>query len=525
MKKILKYALASFMATGLMNCTDDFEKVNTNPHGISNQSLTQMFNHIGSEFQPMFLNVFNVTPAWNYQLQQNLIGDVYSGYMTPPTPFAGNVNNMTYSLVDGWNGFPWSDAYTSVMPKALNIQNAIESAGDPSGDKFIYLSNIIKVTAMHRVSDIYGPLRYTKFNDFATTGEYDPQDVAYQAFFDDLTAAIDGLEAFVGETQFTAFDMSNLGGDISLWRQFANSLRLRLAIRIVKVNPTLAKTQGELALASNAGLMENSDMFINTGFPHPITVISGSWGDIRMGAEMESILTGYNDGRMEKYFNPSADAALAGDYKGIRMGIDIMAKSQYVDHASIGEVINGETLTWMTAAEVNFLKAEAALRGWAGAGTAQANYEAGVTASFNQHGVSGVATYLADNTSTPADFVDALFPVNDIAYASDVKIAYNSAGTNEEQLEQIITQKWIAMFPDGQEAWSEFRRTGYPRIFPVVVNNSGGTIDTNTQIRRINFVAGEINTNAANVTTAVGYLNGPDNGGTRLWWDTGGPNF
>ena len=525
MKKILKYALASFIVAGLMNCTDDFEKVNTNPHGISNQSLTQMFNHIGSEFQPMFLNVFNVTPAWNYQLQQNLMGDVYSGYMTPPTPFAGNVNNMTYSLVDGWNAFPWIDAYTSVMPKALNIKKAIESAGDPSGDKFVYLANIIKVTAMHRVSDIYGPLRYTKFDDSATTGEYDPQDIAYQAFFDDLTAAIDGLEAFEGETQFTAFDMSNLGGDISLWRQFANSLRLRLAMRIVKVNPTLAKTQGELALASNAGLMETSDMVINTGFPHPITVISGSWGDIRMGAEMESILTGYNDGRIEKYFNPSADASLAGDYKGIRMGIDIVAKSQYVDHASIGEVIDGETLTWMTAAEVNFLKAEAALRGWVGAGSAQANYEAGVTASFNQHGVSGVATYLADNTSTPADFVDALFPVNDIAYASDVKIAYNSAGTNEEQLEQIITQKWIAMFPDGQEAWSEFRRTGYPRVFPVVVNNSGGTIDTNTQIRRINFIADEINTNTANVTTAVGYLNGPDNGGTRLWWDTGGPNF
>jgi len=106
-----------------------------------------------------------------------------------------------------------------------------------------------------------------------------------------------------------------------------------------------------------------------------------------------------------------------------------------------------------------------------------------------------------------------------------VKIAYNTAGTNEEQLEQIITQKWVAMFPDGQEAWSEFRRTGYPRIFPVVVNNSGGTIDTNIQIRRINFVQNEVNTNGSNVNTAISYLNGPDNGGTRLWWDIAGSNF
>ncbi|WP_445731361.1 RagB/SusD family nutrient uptake outer membrane protein [Mariniflexile sp.] len=525
MKNILKYFLIALVTVSLVNCTGDFEAINTNPHGITDESLTQMNNNVGNEYGPMFLNVFNVTPAWNYQLQQNLMGDVFSGYMTPPTPFAGNVNNMTYALVNGWNGFPWSDAYGNIMPQALNVKNAVELGGDPTGIKFVYLANIIKVTAMHRVSDIYGPIRYTKFNDFATTGEYDPQDVAYQAFFDDLGAAIDGLEPFVSDVQFAPFDMSAFAGDIAKWRKFANSLRLRLAIRVSKINPTLAKTQGELALANNAGLLVAENMVINTGFPHPISVISGSWGDIRMGAEMESILTGYNDGRIETYFNPSANPALAGNYKGIRMGIDISAKGQYLDHSSIGSVIDGQTITWMTSAEVLFLKAEAALRGWAGAGVAKTNYDAGVTASFAQHGVSGVATYLADNTSVPANFVDALNAVNNIPYASTVKIAYNAAGTNEEQLEQIITQKWIAMFPDGQEAWSEFRRTGYPRLFPVVVNNSGGTINTNTQIRRINFVENEINTNGANVTAAVGYLGGPDTGGTRLWWDKTGPNF
>ncbi|WP_152285979.1 RagB/SusD family nutrient uptake outer membrane protein [Flavicella marina] len=524
MKKLYKYTLASVLALSLANCTSDFENINTNPAGVSNESLTQMNNHIGGSFTPMFLNVMNVTPAWNFQLQQNLNGDVYSGYMTPPTPFAGNVNNMTYALVDGWNGFPWSDAYGNIMPFVLDIKNAVNNGGDPTGEKFVQLANIIRVTGMHRVSDVYGPIRYTKYDDFATTGEYDSQDVAYTAFFADLEAAISILESYTTDEQFIPFDMSSLEGDISLWRAFANSLRLRLALRIVKVNPTLAKTQGELSLASNAGFLEQ-DMFINTGFAHPLTVISGSWGDIRMGAEMESILTGYNDGRIEKYFNISEDPTLAGAYKGIRMGIEIEAKTQYVGHSSIGSVVDGETMQWMTAAEVDFLQAEAALRGWSGAGTAATHYENGVTASFTQHGVSDVATYLADNTSTPADFVDALNNANDIAYGSDVKIAYNAAGTQEEQLEQIITQKWIAMFPDGQEAWSEFRRTGYPRIYPVMINNSGGTIDTNIQIRRINFVESERNTNGANVDIAIGYLGGPDTGGTRLWWDVAGSNF
>ena len=292
---------------------------------------------------------------------------------------------MTYALVDGWNGFPWSDAYGSVMPFVLDVKNAVQNGGDPTGEKFVHLAKIIRVEAMHRVSDIYGPIRYSKYDDFATTGEYDSQEVAYNTFFTELGDAIDILENYSTDTQFTPFDMSSLQGDIALWRAFANSLRLRLAMRIVKVDPVLAKTQGELSLASNAGLLEQ-DMFINTGFAHPLTVISGSWGDIRMGAEMESILTGYNDGRIEKYFNIPEDETLGGAYKGIRMGIEIDAKTQYVGHSAIGEVINPETMQWMTAAEVDFLQAEAALRGWSGAGDAKTNYENGVTASFTQHG-------------------------------------------------------------------------------------------------------------------------------------------
>lgn len=510
------------IALSLVQCTSDFEKINTNPEGISDESLTQMNNHIGGSFTPMFLYVMNVTSG--YQTQQNLIGDVYSGYMSSPTPFLGNVNNMTYSLVDGWNGEPWSKAYEEVMPFALDIKNTVTNTGDATAFIFIHLANIIKVTAMHRVSDIYGPIRYSKYDDIDTTGEYDSQEVAYTAFFTDLGEAIDALEEFKSDVRFTDFDMSSLEGDISLWRAFANSLRLRLALRIVKINPTLAKTQGELALASNAGFLE-TDMFINSGFPHPLTYISGTWGDIRMGAEMESVLTGYNDGRLEHYFNPAEDTSLGSFYKGIRMGIAIVSKTEYVAHSSIGSVVDGETMQWMSAAEVDFLQAESALRAWTGAGSAATHYTNGVTTSFTQHGVADVASYLADDTSTPANFVDALNKANNIAYASDVKIAYNASGTNEEQLEQIITQKWIAMFPDGQEAWSEFRRTGYPRIFPVIVNNSGGKIDTDIQIRRINFVVSERNTNAANVNIAIGYLGGDDTGGTRLWWDIAGGNF
>ena len=532
MKKLITYTLASVLALGMTNCTEDFKDINTNPHGISDESLQQRFNNIGAKFPPMFANVIRVEPAWNYQLQHNLNADLFSGYMTTPTPFAGNISNQTYSLNSGWNQFIWTDAYDAndgngVMPYARGIDEQVELAGDESSKMFSYISDIIKVTAMHRISDVFGPLRYSKYNDYETTGAYDSQEEAYNAFFADLGTAIDQLKAFEGQPQFTPFDLSEFGGDIAKWRTYANSLRLRLAIRVSNVDPALAKTEGEKSLSSDAGLLESENMAIDMqGFIHPLATISDGWGDIRMSAEMEPILKGFNDARLETFFQPALGNGVEGEYKGIRLGIAIEAKSDYGDHSKLGSYLGGLTSKdWMTTAEVYFLKAEAALRGWTGAGDAQANYESGIRASFAQHGAGGVEDYIMDATSTPSDYVDAVNASNSIAYASDVKIAYDATAPKEEQLEQIITQKWIAMFPDGQEAWSEFRRTGFPKIFPVVVNNSGGTIDTDIQVRRINFVDTEKNTNAANVEAATALLKGPDNGGTRLWWDTGSNNL
>ena len=87
------------------------------------------------------------------------------------------------------------------------------------------------------------------------------------------------------------------------------------------------------------------------------------------------------------------------------------------------------------------------------------------------------------------------------------------------ELERIITQKWIALFPNGMEAWAEFRRTGYPRLFPIVEPSQDPTIDKNVQIRRMVFPKLEYANNAGAVNAAVRLLGGSDNGGTKLWWD------
>jgi hypothetical protein len=531
MVKNINKLIASMLAVAAMltGCTDKFDEYNKNPNGATNQDI--IGDIVPSSLQIAQRNIYVYQPAWVTQLQQNLIADVYSGYMMPPTPFRGNNNNMTYDLVDGWNSWNFIPAYDNVMNPLSTVEEL--TAEDPLKQDLYAMAKIIKVEAMHRVSDVYGPIIYTQYKVVQPDGSvlYDSQEEAYNAFFADLTTAIDILQPLVAANtvpsgQFKTADLVYGGTSYARWLKFANTLRLRLAIRISDVNPTKAKLEGEAALANAGGLIEsNADNFlIDFGDTnHPLNVFNNDWADIRMGAPMESILGGYSDPRLPKYFQPATDPAVAGQYKGIRTGINIDAKSRYENYSKLATFANKAQM--MTAAEAYFLKAEAAIRNWTGAGTAQQNYEKGIELSFAQHGVSsGYAAYIADASSKPKAYLDPKAITagqNDVlagnANLSTITVKWDDAASFEVKLERIVTQKWIAMYPDGQEAWSEFRRTGYPKLFPVVVNNSGGKITG--FIKRINFIVDEYSTNKEGVMQALDFLGGPDTGGTNLWWD------
>jgi len=528
MLKLTPLVVAALALTPI-SCTDKFEDLNTDPYGIRDEQLDADFNIIGLPFKQVQLSIYVNDPAPNTQLQQNLLGDIYSGYMMTPTPFIGNVNNTTYALVSGWNGQAWTDAYDMVMKPLDKVKTLTEG----KYDNFYAWSLILKVEAMHRVSDLYGPIIYSRFGKPNPDGsiDYDSQKDAYYAFFADLDKAIKILtplaeqEASLTVVPFKPFDFV-YDGSYTKWVKFANTLRLRLAMRISGVDAEKAKAEGEAALNQEFGLISrNSESFIvKIPTVHPLNVINASWGDIRMGAPLESIMTGYKDPRLPFYVSPANDPAVKGQYKGIRQGINIDAKARYGDYSMLAPQPNAILL--MSTAEAWFLKAEAAIRGWDGAGDASASYTSGILSSFQRFEAEGVDAYLDDNASKPAPYVDPKAETsgeNDFPKVgqslSEITIKWDDNADFDEKLERIITQKWIAMFPEGQEAWSEFRRTGYPRLFPVIVNNSNGEISTEGFIKRIKFAAGEFSTNTAGVTKAVTLLNGPDTGGTPLWWD------
>ena len=172
----------------------------------------------------------------------------------------------------------------------------------------------------------------------------------------------------------------------------------------------------------------------------------------------------------------------------------------------------------MKAAEGYFLRAEAKLRWDLGSETAKSLYEQGITLSFDEAGVSGAASYISNSTSVPADFADKSGNGNDTSARGTVTIAWDDNDNFETKLEKIITQKWIAIYPDGEEAWSEFRRTNYPKLFPTMNDLSGLGLQS-LQIRRLRFPTSEYETNNANVTAAATLLGGADNAKSKLWWD------
>ncbi len=518
-------ATVCLLATG---CTKNFESINTDPYGLSEKDLKGDFALYGAPFNQMQLSIHLYSPDWQYQLQQNLNADIFSGYFMSPHDFANNVNNTNYAMVDGWNDRIWTIPYGQVMSPA---QAVLERAKKDNYPNFEAWAIILKVLTMHRISDIFGPIVYTNFGKINADGSvtYDSQQDAYNAFFKDLDDAQAKLQPYAENANapkaFARFDLV-YGGNYLKWMKFLNSLRLRLALRIVKADPAKAKLEGEKALTNTFGLLaDNGDDFIidSRTITNPLNTISASWNDIRMAAPMESFLVGYNDPRLPVYFRPSNDPDAFGQYKGMRNGIELLDRDTYAKFSQLGNL--GTKTPMMSSAEVSFLKAEAKLRGWntPGVASVQAAYETGIQLSLSQWGVGSQFDGYKNSTAKPIPYVDPKKSANNVPagspYLSTVSPKWNDAGTTEEKLEQIITQKWLAIYPESVEAWSEFRRTGYPKLFPVVINNSNGVIPNGKFIRRINFVISERETNQAGYQDAVQKLGGPDNIGTRVWWD------
>ncbi|UII22884.1 SusD/RagB family nutrient-binding outer membrane lipoprotein [Fulvivirga ligni] len=514
MKKQTKYTLITLMMVAILfGCNDVMEDMQTSDKALNEELLKADALNVKSFIPSLSTNVNNITTSWQYQVEQNLNADHFSGYMMSANPFGLPGTNAHYNINDGWNGWIYTVASTNLTQMVALKREALPEYSD-----YYSYGLLLKILSALPMVDAFGAFPYKDFGT-GTDVQWDNLETIYDEMFSELDFAIDTLSSYVGTERANRIsnDVSSYSGDYIKFIKLANTLKLRLAMRISDVAPSKAQTLAEEVIADEYGTLtaDDGEFSIVTSYNHPLWQLA-AWGDIQMGADVESILGGYQDPRLGEFFSAAADEEVAGEYKGIRQGAPPI-QGAYVGFSK-PNFAQTAPMVLVTAAEAYFLKAEAALYGWNMGGTAQEFYEEGIKTSFAQYGLEDADDYIKSHL-TPKSYTDPKNASNAFAAMTTVTPSWEDATADEERLEKIITQKWIAIFPDGAEAWAEFRRTGYPKLKPIPASQNAN-IPTGQFIKKLPVPSNVTSVSPTRYQEAKdNFFGGNDNAGTSVWWD------
>lgn len=528
--KIFKIALGSFIIGMTFNsCTENFEELNTQPNVLIASNMDAGL--LGQAFANAQGRAMYGAPGGStagFQTAQSLFADLYAQYFATT---ATNFDSDRHTQVGNWSNGAWTYFYQQAAPAIKLVEDFTEENNLAIENAMI---KIWKVQAYHRITDYWGPIIYSQFGNGLENVPYDTQESVYRDFFVKLDEAVAVLKANPGASAFVGHDQL-FGGSADKWLVYANTLRLRLALRVKYVDSGLAKAQAEKAIVDGV-MQDNEDgalLLTTTQSRNPYWIIT-DWGEFRMSALMESVLVGFEDPRLDDYFSPTVDYVEDGDgepYEGLRNGIpkvDLDQGALNSAHSDMGPMFlnqgrggsaAGPPLRVLCTAEAYFLRAEGALENWAMGGTAEELYEKGIEMSLKEARIGATDAEVADyisSTNTPV----AINDVYNTPASSDIPVQFLAAGSKEKQLEQIITQKWIALYPDGWEAWAELRRTKYPTPFARIASDNDDVPADQTMSRLI-FASGEYTANGEAVLAAeqLPELVGGNKNSTKLWWD------
>ena len=420
-------------------------------------------------------------------------------------------------------------AYASELK---NFQSVIDVAKPDNQEMLWGPAQVMRSLVFGYVTDVWGDVPYSEaLKGDATPAiiqpAYDPQEDIYTGLFADLSEAVTAMAAGPNAASAlpavgTADPIYN--GNRLRWQRLGNSLRARHAMRLANVDPATAQAEVNAAINAPGGLLaSNADnaMMVWPGdgiYDNPWAANNRSRDDHRLSQTLMGEMLPYSDPRVAVYAqptlcfqNPSTTGCPASppQYAGMPNGLTAADAATYsLTTSRPGRVFystnrfcNGCTgLTGasfpsfiMTFAEVSFILAEAAERGWI-AGSAATFYNQGINASMAQWGVTDAAAITA--------------------FLARPGIAYDALGTTASRQTQIARQKYIALYTDGVETWAEWRRTCVPATV-----RPGPAAVINTVPRRYQYSVREQLVNEANVIEAVA-RQGADNFTTRMYWDS-----
>lgn len=484
MKKITSILL---LAAGLLSTTacEKFDELNVNPVSPTEVSPELLFSGA----------LRNGTLNWDiYQIGQNLHADQFVQYFANVNP---GFQTDQYVSNPGWVATFWNTYYSTYI---VNIQDVIRlTQADPIQSNKTNVARIWRAWLFHRATDYWGDIPYSEAGrgfEGLRTPKYDAQEFIYKDMIKELKEAAQALDN-ANAIKFTTSDLV-YRGDLDRWKKFANSLRLRLAMRLSKADPAFARTVVAEVMTENNLISSNAEnaqmntqltgQFINR---YPLAILF-NFDELRVSKTMVDLLKNLNDPRLAVYAQPVENVTPV-TYTGLQNGLTAQQLGQPQNaknlYSKMGSVVRAEgtPIDILTYPEVSFLKAEAVQRGWA-TGNATTFYEQGIRASMTRRTITNTAA------------IDA--------YLAQPTVAYNNS------LQRIITQKYLALFPDGFEAWAEWRRTGFPTLLPIP--NQG---ETNGAVpRRVIYPQTEANLNADAYQSAIA-AQGPNTMTTRVWWD------
>jgi hypothetical protein len=486
----IKMRVLSLLFTLILvgSCTSDFEEINTNPALVTAD----------------LVNVNNLLA----RVQKESVFDYYEyGYITE---FAGYYSNPATVPLSNRN---WTDPFNEFYRSfVINTSEIIRLTHDkPLLQNKNAIGRIMKVWIFQQLTDLYGDLPYFEsalnVKDVVNYPRYDKQEDIYKDLLKELKEAEMQLSSDPQQVSFGASDLI-FKGDVESWRRFANSLRLRLAIRVRFADPVLAKTHISEVIAKpmitlnaqNASLTTEGQAASNIDNRNPIfNRYAGTTVPLYVSNTVTETLLARSDPRLPIFVLPATEPEGGDLWRGRPLamdsdleGGDISFRQEQV--ASLGSIFHAAQyqIKIMTASEVSFLRAEAALAGMT-TESAEEAWKEGIKASMQLYGVA-------------ADKADL--------YIAEQDKVFEVAGA-EKKLEEIIVQKWIGNYFQSKESWAEYRRTGYPLIW---VGKQKG--DTGGKIpRRLTYPMEEYLRNEKSASEASARLQGGDTFMARVWWD------
>lgn len=505
-----------------------------------------------------------------YQYQYSLGPDSYAQYFVTTHkdfPYSNATLTSTYNICEQFNGGPLG-SYTMAKNAFMPLLNHPQVDIIPE-IKAVYL--LYYCLSAQENADLSGPFTYKedKANE-ENPKTYDTVRDIYYGIVQNLDDIVACLKHYDQRPDWyrkviegiIATDVANrayqVGGKsgVEPYIALANSLKLRMAMHIVKVEPETAKRWAEEAVASGvieSPAYQHAVSPYTSGFSHPLITILNDWNDSRISASMESLLMSLDHPYTKYLILPNSrdiddkGGVIAANSRiiGLRAGTLVgdgqsISTNPYIAYSSLSSDIIGYAPMYLIKyAEVCFLRAEGALRGWQMGGDAETFYQEGIRYAYPEE-PEYLAFYPDMGMAVYNDFVEEYMqrtepvaytqydPVTGTSWPSVTKIGvkWNNGESPETKLEKIITQKYLALFPLSTEAWTELRRTGYPALFGVLNPDEGdGTLAPGDIIRRIPWLTTDPRKQQIINDSAIPALGDEDFQSSRLWWDKPVGNF